>query len=215
MGTEAAFPSHSILRDFFPLSTGDLLVLSGRKGKKRRRKNYCVLRFLYFPEIFIFVTERQSAKPLSKKQPLLLFNQLSPFFFLFETRSCSPSSCQLQTHWNTFQLSQTGEGGLGGRGASHTWKKKTGKWLLEIWMLWSGYSLKDKTSPCATSEKVTTPPLQERSEVLTTFLTATRNARTVNVIKEYRSKHNVYLMLNSNLWVRIPKRQSERDVSRV
>lgn len=44
IGTYAAFPSHSILRDFFALSTVDLLFLS---GKKKKKKNYSVLQFLY------------------------------------------------------------------------------------------------------------------------------------------------------------------------
>lgn len=116
MGTEAAFPSRSILRDFFPLSTVDLLVLSGRK-KGGGETLLCAAVSIFPLNIHIF--NREAISQTSKQKTTSPFIQpVKSFFFLFlfETRSCSLSSCQLQTHWNTFQLSQTGEGRRGRRG---------------------------------------------------------------------------------------------------
>lgn len=188
IGTHAAFPSHSMLRDFFPLSTADLLYLSG--GEKNILSCAAVSSFLL--KIHIFNQEAISQTP-NQKTLLLWLNQLSIFFFYLKP---DLALCPLASYRLIEIHSSSPRQEKGGEKASHTWKNKTGKWLLEIWKLCSGYSFKDKTSPWATSDKVTTPPLHTRSKVGTIFLTATRNTSLL-ILSRNRSKHNIYLMLNS------------------
>jgi len=72
IGTDAAFPSHSMLRDFFPLSTVDLLFFSGEK-----KKVPCAAVLIL--NIHVFKLQAIS-QILNLRKETLLLNELIYFF---------------------------------------------------------------------------------------------------------------------------------------